>query len=502
MDSSLLWGLLVPFSTILGILITRNVFISLILGLLCGGIVVNFGTPLEIPMYFLEKFRSIFWGSSGFAWGKLYIIGFLLCLGILGEFFLHSGGIGAMGGWIRSKLKTPKSSEFALFVFGIIIFIDGCFNAVILGQIARSVGEIYRLSKERLAYIVDSTSSPVCVLVPFSSWGAYILGILQSNLGAHQNASLVLFESIGFNFYAWLTLICVGMTIVWQVDAPTQRLMIAEPKEDPLPKQTHQKSMFFIFVPFLVLFVSVFLFVFFDGYQKAQQLDLMQIFAHSDINRSLFWGGMIGVVISVILAYKRLDRDWMKSVVWKGGMTMSSAIGVLILAWALAPILKDDLKLGILLSELFAHSSFFDSPLLLPMLLFGISMLISFSTGTSWGCFAIMLPIGIELALYSGGNVALAVASVLGGSLYGDHTSPISDTTILSSASVKCSLHNHFITQMFFAGICALCSFVGLFVYAESESLALSFGVAVMILLLCLWVVKKRGRVANIRIDS
>lgn len=485
--------LLVPFSVIVGILLTRNVFVSLFLGLLCGGVIVNLSALSNLPFYLFNQFYSSFFvlheGQRSLVWNKLHIIGFLLCLGILGEFFLRSGGVRVLSTWVRQKIKSAKQSEFVIFILGIIIFIDGCFNAVILGQIAKTLGEVYRVSKERLAYIVDSTSSPVCVLVPISSWGAYILGILQVNLPKEQNAFVVLIESVGFNFYAWLTLICVGVVIVYQVNAPMQKYLNHSPKEC-LNQEADSiiTSPWVVFTPFALLFFSVFVFVVLDGYQKVGAIDMMQIFALSDINRSLFLGGLVGIFSSFLLICRFVDVSQVWQMVLKGVSSMIPAIGVLILAWSLAPMLRDDLQIGMLLSEALGRYEF--NSAFLPLVLFGVSMVISFSTGTSWGCFAIMLPIGIGLAVHSGGDVSLAVASVLGGSLYGDHTSPISDTTILSSASTRCPLHNHFITQMFFAGICAFCSFVGLFVYTQSESLGASFGMAVCILLMCLWGVR------------
>lgn len=476
-------SLIAPLCIIVSIFLFRNVFFSLTLGLLSGAIIFNLSHLQDTPLYLISKLSNTFYTDSQIHWDKFYVIGFLLFLGVFGEIITRNGGVEAFGIWIKQRIKKSKSSELALFGAGIMLFIDGCFNAVVLGGIAKPLHKIYSISKERLAYIVDSTSSPVCVIVPFSSWGAYIVGILQSNLDQGENAFLIFLESIAFNFYAWLTLLCVLLVILFSKNTSSSTPRISSmPPSSPL----------LLLLPFLSLVISILAITFYDGFSKTHSFSVMQILGSADIGKALFEGGAIALIFSSLISLPLLSFAGLLNAFKAGIKTMLPVIGILLLAWMLSPMLKEDLKIASLLSSLFAQNFSLHYSFLLPTFLFLLSMLISFSTGTSWGCFAIMLPIGIDLSLQSDGSVALAIASVLSGSVYGDHTSPISDTTILSASSTGCPLNAHFKNQIIYAGLCAIASLMAFLSFALSSSLALSYALGSAFLLFA-FIIKKNS---------
>lgn len=475
--------LLSPLCVIVCIFFFRNVFLSLILGLLSGAIIFNLSHLQDIPLYLAYKFRDIFYSNSQIHWDKLYIMGFLLFLGVFGEIITRNGGVEAFGIWIKKHIKKAKSAELALFGTGLILFIDGCFNAVVLGAIAKPLHKIYSISKKRLAYIVDSTSSPVCVIVPFSSWGAYIVGILQSNLEKGENAFLIFLQSIAFNFYAWLTLICVLAIILFSKNTPNSTSHISS---------NTPSSPLLLIVPFFSLLLCILALMVYDGFRKTHTLSVMHILGSADIGRALFQGGGIALILSSLISLPSLSISGLLSAIKVGIKNMLPVIAILLLAWVLGPVLKQDLQIASLLSSLFFENFSLQYSFLLPAFLFLLSMLISFSTGTSWGCFAIMLPIGIDLSLQSGGNIALAIASVLSGSVYGDHTSAISDTTILSASSTGCSLDAHFKNQIFYAGLCAIASLGAFLSFSWNSSLILSYIIGLLLLLPILFLRRKR----------
>lgn len=478
-------ALVTPLCIIISIFLFRNVFISLSLGLLSGALIFNLSHLQDTPFYLISKFSNTFYLDSHIQWDKLYVVGFLLFLGIFGEIIVKNGGVEAFGIWIKQHIKKTKSAELALFGTGIVLFIDGCFNAVVLGGIAKPLHKIYSISKERLAYIVDSTSSPVCVIVPFSSWGAYIIGILQSILDKGENAFLIFLESIAFNFYAWLTLLCVLLVILFSKNTSNSTSNTSS---------TTPSSPLLLILPFFSLIISILVLTFYDGFRKTHSFSMMEILGSADIGEALFVGSAIALVFSSLFSFSQLRLTGLLNAIKMGIKNILPVIGILLLAWVLGPILKQDLKIAPLLSTLFAQNFSLQYSFLLPAFLFLLSMLISFSTGTSWGCFAIMLPIGIDLSLQSGGNVALAIASVLSGSVYGDHTSPISDTTILSASSTDCPLNNHFKNQILYAGFCAISSLGAFLSFAWSNSLILSYGLGIFLLLFFLFIKKEYFR--------
>ena len=496
--SDTFFSLFVPLTVIALVLLSKRIVLSLFVGIVLGGIMMHYQEPLQIFSYVYDKISSVFYEYStqeGLSanWGGIYVFLFLLCLGVLSQVVLVCGGVSAFVEWARSKVRDTRTSEFVAFFAGIVIFIDDYFNALTVGQIARPLNAMHKSSRERLAYIIDSTSAPICVLVPISSWGAYIIGILQSSLPKEQgNALFTLFGSIGANFYAWFALIGVFLAILWQINLPAMRkninVSIPQDHQDEYPPS----KISFLLIPILVLVFSITFMIFYTGYKTSGSLEMLAMLADCDTPFALFCGGLIALVVSLILSSGFIPLRLYSTMIVKGITAMLPAIVILVLAWAIGPVIKEDLKTGLYLANLAKESLSTHTLLLLPFFLFLISAFISFSTGTSWGCFAIMIPIVIELSLQSGGNMVVAISAVLSGAVYGDHTSPMSDTTILSSIGAGCSLQSHFITQLPYAGICAIFAGTGFLMFSFTQSLLPTFLICSLALIACFYFLKRK----------
>lgn len=486
--SGTFFSLLVPLTVIALVLLSRRIVLSLFVGIILGGILMHYQNPLEVFSYVHQKISSVFYSYDKDVlqpnWYGIYVFLFLITLGVLSRIVVYSGGVSAFIQWARKKIKDTRSSEFLSFFAGIVIFIDDYFNALTIGQISKPLNKMYASSKERLAYIIDSTSAPICVIVPISSWGAYIIGILQSNMPKDSNMLAILIESLKSNFYAWFALFGVFLTILWQINLPAMRnnINVGQDQEESDPIFSPSKSSLLV-LPILALIVSIVFMIFYTGYQIGGSLDVIDMLANTDTPFSLFCGGLMSLLFSIFISSKTIQAKQYFQIFAEGTRAMLPAIVILVLAWAIGPVIKEDLQTGAYLANLAKTSFSEENLLLLPVLLFLISAFISFSTGTSWGCFAIMIPIAIELSASSGGNAVFAISAVLSGAVYGDHTSPMSDTTVLSSIGAGCSLQSHFVTQVPYAGISAFCALISFLVLSLSQNTLLAFGIGAILLL-------------------
>lgn len=469
-------SLLVPVAVIALVFITRRVALSLLCGIALGGILLFFNEPLKILLYIYQKLSSVFYviqtsqDSAQSAiitnFDSIYVFGFLIILGILSQLILYSGAVNAFVEWAHKKVSSPQGSEFIAFVAGIVIFIDDYFNALTVGQISKSLNDANKSSRERLSYIIDSTSAPICILMPISSWGAYILGVMDKNVPKDFGDSFfVLTQSIWSNYYAWFALICVFFTILWQINLGAMQRNVNVGVSEFKSKHTHSKisSVWLLVIPILLLMFSIGGMIFYSGYKASESHAIMDILANTNTAFSLFWGGVLTLIISFVLSHRHLKIAYYFPIIRAGFLGMLPAIVILILAWAIGPVIRDDMQTGAYLANL--SRDFFSSNVAIftPAILFCIASFIAFATGTSWGTFAILIPIGVEVVSAGGVDTTLCISAILAGAVFGDHSSPISDTTILSATGADCSVQSHFITQLPYVcsvAIVALCSFI------------------------------------------
>lgn len=484
-------SLLVPLCIIIMVIFTKRVALSLFSGIVLGCILIHIDDGLWAIIS--SSYHSVsstiyeYDQKDGFAlnlW-NLQVFGFLFILGVISQFMLGFGGIKSFVSWARLRIKDKKGAEFVAFIAGLVIFIDDYFNALTVGQISKNLIDDTKSTRERLAYIIDSTSAPVCILMPISSWGAYILGLLrdtEKNLGEPLD---VLLGAMVYNFYAFLTLLCVAFVIFWQVNLASMK----EARPRKLEKDDQNSKMgniYMLILPILSLFFSILALIFFTGYEASKSTALFDMLKNADTAKSLFLGGLISLLITFFISKSYEDLQKSKALFIKGIKLMLPAVLILLLAWALGPIIRDDIKTGVYIANL-AKTFLGDSSIdIIPIIIFLASALIGFSTGTSWGTFAIMLPIvasiSDSLALESN-FILMCIASVLAGAVYGDHSSPISDTTILSATGADCDVRAHFITQLPYASMVAALSCLGLFITSYFNSLILGYSFCAILLL-------------------
>ncbi|BEG57033.1 Sodium:Proton Antiporter NhaC [Helicobacter sp. NHP21005] len=475
------YSLAVPFLVIFMVIFTKRVALSLFSGIVLGALLITDGRLGSLLSYIYSKISAVFYTSSpsGFQpnLSSLCVFGFLITLGVLSQVIASSGAINSFVHWAKNYVKSPRQSEGIALLAGLVIFIDDYFNALIVGQISKSLNDMHQSSRERLAYIIDSTSAPVCLLMPISSWGAYIVGVMQ-NEGSPllKDSFALLLASIGSNYYAWFALVAVFLAIVWQINLPAmqkyQNVGVQDLQTLELDPNAHA-PVFVLLASIASLIVSITALMFYTGYTHSQSKELLDILKHTNSAFSLFAGGLFSLALCALLARPYLPKNSFLSLSKKGFLSMAGAIWVLVLAWAIGPMIRDDLQTGVYLASLLQH--FEGVFLLMPLLLFLISGFIAFTTGTSWGAFAIMLPIGAGMVSVVGGDIVLVLSAILSGAVYGDHASPISDTTILSATGAGCSVQSHFLTQLPYATLTAGCAMVAFLAASLTLSKTIGF---------------------------
>lgn len=481
-DSAL--SLVVPLCVIALVFITRRVVLSLFVGIVIAGIMLK-DSVFDILKYIFDTLYGVFYSQGEVQSNALYVFGFLIILGILTKIMQCSGGMNAFVHWARERVKSARGAEFVAFIAGIVIFIDDYFNALTVGQIARPLNDANHSTRERLAYIIDSTSAPICILMPISSWGAYILGIM-GGLVEDTSSFGVLVQSIWGNYYAWFALLGVFLTILWQINLPVMRHNQGVDVQEFDDIKPHSGgNIWLLILPIAALIFFVVFFIFYSGYQSSKSLNFIEMLANAQTGFSLFWGGVCAMVVSVLIVWNRIEFREYPLIIKDGFLSMLSANLILIFAWAIGPVIKSDLQTGIYLANLskdFLASGILSAGIVTPIILFASASFIAFCTGTSWGTFAIMLPIGASIAAINEVDILLSISAVLAGAVYGDHTSPISDTTILSATGAGCSVQSHFITQLPYATSVAFAALVSFGVAGLFESLAMGYLVGLLLM--------------------
>ncbi len=502
-DSAL--SLIVPLCVIALVFITRRVVLSLFVGIVIAGFMIGFHTQSGFTeslvyslRYIFEKIVDVFYNMDDNADGlrievsNLYVFGFLFILGIITQVISHSGGISAFVKWARNRVKTARGSEFLAFIAGIVIFIDDYFNALTVGQLSKSLNDANKSSRERLAYIIDSTSAPICILMPISSWGAYILGVMATLDGKQDFFTLL--SSIWGNYYAWFALLAVFLTIAWQINLPTMQRNVNVGVKDFLDtKQKASSNIALLIVPIVALILFVGFLILYSGYMASNSLNIIDMLANTETSFSLFWGGLFALIISVIISWKHLDTQSFLPIFKIGVASMIPACLILVFAWSIGPVIKGDLQTGIYLANVakeFLEANSLNAHVAIPLVAFLISGFIAFCTGTSWGTFAIMLPIGLSISSVNSVEFSLVMSAVLSGAVYGDHASPISDTTILSATGAGCSVQSHFVTQLPYVSISAFVAFIGFGIASLLDSLIIGYIVGILLMVAIFWWLK------------
>lgn len=473
------------------VIITRKVLISLGVGVILAAFIYSGYNPIDAVVYIAESFWSII---TDIYW-YLPILGFVIIIGGITSVITLIGGVRAFADWAVSKIKNPVAAQLLTWILGIIIMIDDYFNALVIGEVSKPVTDEYNVSRAKLAYIIDSTSAPVVVMMPVSTWGAYIIGLIGGLFVANgytvRTGLQGFLAAVPFQFYPITAIIMVFLIVKFGISfGPMKKFeeeaaagndiskLDTEFKQAAVVEGTKANQWSLIAPILLLVFMTFFMMLVSAGFDFSEMMG-------QDITIPLFVGGLSAFILAVVFALidKNVKPKSIATVSGKGMLGMAkSAAAILILAWMVSTAIQD-LGTGDLIADVVANSSIAHA--LLPLILFIIAGAMAFSTGTSWGSFGILLPIAIPIAMATDPAFMPAiVAAVLGGAVFGDHSSPVSDTTVLSATGARSTLHSHFITQLPYALVAAFIAAMGYLVYGLTEMLVLGYVIIAILLFL------------------
>ncbi|GHU55694.1 Na+/H+ antiporter [Spirochaetia bacterium] len=485
-------SILPPVIAISLALITREVIFSLLLGIMSGTLIYS----LSMGLGFFGAFHV----TTGLMITKVgdnsSMVIFLAMLGALVALITRAGGSRAYGGWAGRRLKTRQSAGLATALLGVIIFIDDYFNCLTVGTVMKPVTDRNRVSREKLAYLIDATAAPVCIIAPISSWAASVISYYPTSTGITGMQAFV--SSIPMNLYAVLTLVMIlWLNLRKNSDygpmAAAQRR--AEANEGPVVQSgssddelakivvSDRGKVIDLIIPvaFLVLF-SILSMLFYGGFWDGTNKGLAAAFGDTDAGAALSLGGFASLFVAFFLFVPRRLISFREffAAVTTGIKAMVPAIIILSLAWTISGVCRDLLATGPYVAGLVEQSSL---PIaLIPAIMFIIAAFLSFATGTSWGTFGILIPITIAVCDIVAPELSItSLSAVLAGSVFGDHCSPISDTTILSSTGAGCNHIAHVATQIPYALTVAGACFIGYIIAGFTAKLG--YGVSVGITL-------------------
>ncbi|MEK4025852.1 Na+/H+ antiporter NhaC family protein [Sporosarcina sp. FSL W7-1283] len=515
-------SILPPVIAIVMVLVTRRVLLSLGAGIVTAALLIAEFSPMETLKNVWTAMTISFW-DDGLNTYNIFIMLFLLLLGVITAFVSLSGGSAAFARWAVTRIRTQRGAKLLTMILGIAIFVDDYFNSLAVGQIARPITDQHKISRAKLAYFIDSTSAPICVVSPISSWGAFLIGQLALILGTTAAVSyspLTAFILMApMNFYVIATLSMVFF-FAWtnndffemkkHEDRAVNEGLLYDPKKEipgelkeEFPEHSYGKVRDLV-APIVTLIVVTLGMMVYTGYQEAGVFDIWAIFENTDVPKSLVVGGVTATLLAMFLYVLQMKVNKTASVSWMGRAFISGlkammpAILILIFAWGLTELIAT-LDTGLFLSTMVDQLNI--PVAFLPVLIFILAGLMAFSTGTSWGSFGILLPIAGTIMVNAEPELLLpALSAVLAGAVFGDHCSPISDTTILSSTGAGCNHMDHVATQLPYALVAAGVSALGYFVLGMTGSVWIGL-VAVIIALIVLftyWTAKGKKRQAQV----
>lgn len=481
------WSLVPALVAIILALITKEVYSSLFVGIVMGGLFfANFnfvGTFTQVIDNGLIKVLSDSYNVG--------ILIFLVMLGSLVSLMNKSGGSKAFGDWASKNIKTKAGAMLATMLLGVLIFIDDYFNCLTVGSVMRPVTDKHKISRTKLAYLIDATAAPVCIIAPISSWAAAVSGFVEG-----ENGLKLFISAIPYNFYAILTIAMMIMLIKMNFDygpmkkyeelaANGQVIPQGDITEDPELVAGKGKIIDLV-VPIIILVVLCVIGMIYSG-GFFSGTNFVDAFANSDASVGLVIGSLFTFIITIVfyLIRKVLSFNECMSSLVSGIKNMSAAILILALAWTLKAM-TDSLGAKDFVNNIIGNN-IEQFSIMIPAIIFIIGAFISFSTGTSWGTFGILIPIVVSVFQgYDQKLMIISISACMAGAVFGDHCSPISDTTIMSSAGAGCEHIKHVNTQLPYAVTVAVVSFLTYIVagFTKNAIISLVFGLVVLFLTL------------------
>lgn len=497
------WALVPPVVAIALALITKEVYSSLFVGIVVGGLFYsNFSFEGTISHVFDNGFLSVLSDSY-----NVGILIFLVILGVIVSLMNRAGGSAAFGRWASSKIKSRAGAQLATIALGVLIFIDDYFNCLTVGNVMRPVTDKHKISRAKLAYIIDSTAAPVCIIAPISSWAAAVTGFVEG-----EDGFSLFIQAIPYNFYALLTILMIIILAVSSIDygPMAKHEKNAAEKGDlfTTPGRPYANvegvssvgrgSVIDLILPIICLIVCCVIGMLYTG-DFFNGADFVTAFSNSDASRGLAMGSFFGLVFTILFyTLRRVMRfEECMSCIPDGFKSMVPAILILTCAWTLKAM-TDSLGAAEYVASVMGGCA---KGLLnlLPAFIFLVGCGLAFATGTSWGTFGILIP--IVVSVFSNSNPTLMVISIsacMAGAVCGDHCSPISDTTIMASAGAQCEHVNHVSTQLPYALTVAAVSFLTYIVagFTQSAWISLPFGAALLIAVLFVFRLLAKRRTA------
>lgn len=490
-----IWSLLPPLIAILLALITKEVYSSLFIGIFTGGLLyAGFNLTGAMQHIFVDGMI----GQLSDSW-NVGILTFLVILGSMVMLMNRAGGSAAFGKWAVTHVKTKAGAQVATIVLGMLIFIDDYFNCLTVGSVMRPVTDKHGISREKLAYLIDATAAPVCIIAPISSWAAAVTGFVDG-----ANGLSLFIRAIPYNFYALLTLVMMFTITYMNFDYGSMNLAelnhiaqvnqkkkkdaasLTGAEDQPHPPVSASGKVIHLVLPIISLIICCVIGMIYTG-GFFEGASFIEAFSNSDASVGLVYGSVVALVITIIffLITKVLSFSECMNAIPEGFKSMVPAILVLTFAWTLKAM-TDSLGAAQYVAGIVANVADNRALMsLLPALVFIVGIFLAFATGTSWGTFGILIPIVVNVF---GGDVnnelmIIAISACMAGAVCGDHCSPISDTTIMASAGAECDHIRHVSTQLPYAFTVAGVSLVSYIIsgFIRNWAICLLIGIALMI---------------------
>ena len=489
------WALLAPIIAIVLALITKEVYSSLVIGIIVGGAIYA-GGNFEGTLVHVVSDGFIANVADSYNMGILI---FLILLGALVSMMNKAGGSAAFGRWATAHIKSRVGAQLATIALGVLIFIDDYFNCLTVGSVMRPVTDGHKISRAKLSYLIDATAAPVCIIAPISSWAAAVAGF--ANSAGAENGIALFIKAIPYNFYALLTIVMMIFLAVTGLDfgpmkkheknaKETGDLFTSGTKQAIAEMEVNPKGRVCdLIVPIIILIVSCVIGMIYSGGFFSGE-SFIDAFSNSDASVGLAYGAFVAIILTVIFYLLRRVLSF-KSIMEslpEGFKAMVPAIMILACAWTLKAM-TDSLGAKIFISQLIEGSAA-GFQALLPAIIFLIAVGLSFATGTSWGTFGILIP--IVLSVFGAGEpiTIVAISACMAGAVCGDHCSPISDTTIMASAGAQCDHINHVSTQLPYALTVAGVSAVSYIIAGFVPNWMIVLPIALVLMIGTLFVIK------------
>lgn len=487
------WALVPPIVAIVLALITKEVYSSLFIGILVGGLFYsNFSFEGTITHIFNNGFVGVLSDSY-----NVGILVFLVILGAMVSLMNRAGGSAAFGHFAKQKIKTRAGAQLATIALGVLIFIDDYFNCLTVGSVMRPVTDEHKVSRTKLAYLIDATAAPVCIIAPISSWAAAVSGFVEG-----EDGFSIFIRAIPYNYYALLTIVMMIALVMLNINFGPMKTYEENAlkgdlftdgndaaKEEAVPLNTKGKVIDLVIPIITLITCCVIGMIYTGGFFEGK--NFITAFSNSDASVGLALGSIFAMLITIIIYLIRrvLTFSECMECLPAGFKAMVPAILILTFAWTLKAM-TDSLGAAEFVASAMAQSA---EGLMnfLPAIIFLVGCFLAFSTGTSWGTFGILIP--IVVAVFANSNPQLMIISIsacMAGAVCGDHCSPISDTTIMASAGAQCNHVNHVTTQLPYALLAAAVSFVTYIVAGFTQNAWISLPIGIILLLAVLLVIR------------